>query len=55
MTLTKITEYFEKQETRIGRLEQPNLETADDVALERFQKFHPPKFDGEPDEEKTKR
>ena len=39
--LTQMTEYFEKQDTRIGRLEQPILETADDVALERFQKFRP--------------
>ena len=53
--LTRMTEYFEKQDARIGRLEQPILETAEDVALERFQKFSPPKFDGDPDEEKAER
>ena len=29
--LTRMTEFFEKQETQIARLEQSNLETADDV------------------------
>ena len=41
-----MTEYFEKQEAQIGRLEQPILETTDDVALQRFQKFRPPTFNG---------
>ena len=47
IALTKMTEYFEKQEAQIGRLEQPILETADDVTLQRFQKFRPPTFNGE--------
>ena len=55
ITLTKMNEYFEKQEARIRILEQPNLETADDVALERFQKFHPLRFNGQPDEKKAER
>ena len=50
-----MTEFFEKQETRIARLEQLNLETTDDVALKGFKKFNPLKFDGEPDEEKAER
>ena len=55
IALTQMTEFFEKQETRIARLEQSNLETADDVALKGFMKFNPLKFDGEPDEEKAER
>ena len=30
------TEYFEKLDTRIERLEQPILEPVDDIALQRF-------------------
>ena len=46
MTLTQITEYFKRQETRAE-----NLEISEDVALERFQKFGPPRFNGEGGEE----
>ena len=46
MTLTQITEYFKRQETRAE-----NLEIYEDVALERFQKFRPPRFNGEGGEE----
>ena len=46
MTLTQIAEYFKRQETRAE-----NLEISEDVALERFQKFGPPRFNGEGGEE----
>ena len=36
IALTRMTEYFEKQDTQIGKLEQPILEIAEDVTLERF-------------------
>ena len=50
-----MTEYFEKQDTQIGRQEQPILKTADDVALERLMKFHHPKFNGDPNEERAEK
>ena len=53
--LTRMTEFFEKHEAQIARLEQSNLKMADDVALKGFLKFNPLKFDGEPDEEKAER
>ena len=34
--LTRMTNYFEKQDTRIGKLEQPMLGTANDITLKRF-------------------
>ena len=55
IALTRMNEYFEKQDAQIGRLEQPILETVEDVALERFQKFSPPTFDGESNEEQAER
>ena len=48
--MTRMTEYFE---ARIEKLEQPKLEATDDLALRRFQKLQPPKFDGEADVEKA--
>ena len=46
MTLTQIAEYFKRQEARAE-----TLEISEDVALERFQKFGPPRFNGEGGEE----
>ena len=48
--LAQIAEYFKRQENR-----SEALETANDVALERFQKFKPPKFNGEANEEMAER
>ena len=39
--LTQIAEYFKRQETRAE-----TLEIAEDIALECFQKFGPPRFNG---------
>ena len=49
-TLTQLVEFFKRQETRVE-----TIEIADDVALERFQKFGPPKFNGEANEEVAER
>ena len=46
MTLTQIVEYIKRQKTQAE-----NLEISEDVALERFQKFEPPRFNGEGGEE----
>ena len=40
--LTQIAEYFKRQETR-----NEILETSQDIALEHFQKFGPPRFNEE--------
>ena len=44
--LIQITEYFKRQETQAE-----TLEISEDVALEHFQKFRPPRFNGESGEE----
>ncbi len=46
---------MERQENRNERREPNTLEMSDDVALERFQKFHPSKFNGEVGEEEAER
>ena len=50
-TLARMADFFEDQQNKWNGNERTNTEVADDVALERFQKFKPPVFDGEKDEE----
>ena len=59
-TLARMANYFERQEERQngnGRNGERVIptEVPDDVALERFQKFKPPRFSGEMDEETAER
>ena len=59
-TLARMANYFERQEERQNRNGRNGgrvtpTEVSDDVALERFQKFKPPRFSGEMDEETAER
>ena len=51
LTLAKMANYFERQEERFDRGDRIMTEVPEDVALERFQKFRPPKFNGKGGEE----
>ena len=53
--ITRIADYFERQENWTKETEQSNRKDTDDVALVRFLKFHPPKFNGKPDVEEAER
>ena len=50
-TLARMANYFERQEGMLDRGERIVTDIPDDVALERFQKFRPPRFSGEMGEE----
>ena len=54
-TLAKMANYFERQEGRFDRGDRMMTEVPDDVALERFQKFKPPRFSGELGEDVAKK
>ena len=43
-TLARMADFFEDQRNKWNGNERTNNEVADDVALERFQKFKPPVF-----------
>ena len=58
--LARMANYFERQEERQneGRGNENRVNTTmvpEDVTLERFQKFKPPRFNGEKDEETAER
>ena len=53
-TLARMANFFERQGNRWNRNERVTTEVIDDVALERFQKFRPPTFNGEKDDEVAK-
>ena len=54
-TLTRMASYFERQEGRINDRGRDSMEVSNDVALERFHKFRPPKFSGAGGEESAER
>ena len=45
-TLARMANYFERQEGRLDRGERIATDIPNDVILERFQKFRPPRFSG---------
>ena len=50
-TLARMADYLERQENRRNESDHTSSEVPNGVALERFQKFRPPKFNGEMGEE----
>ena len=54
-TLVRMANYFERQEGRVERDEQATTDVPNDEALERFQKFQPPKFNRKGREKTTER
>ena len=59
-TLARLANYFERQEERQNGNGRNGgkvtlTEVPDDIALERFQKFKPPRFSGKMDEETAER
>ena len=54
-TLARMTSYLERQEGRRNRGERATAKALNDVALERFHKFRPPRFNGTGREEEAKR
>ena len=50
-TLARMADFLERQENRRNESDHTSSEVPNDVALERFQKFRPPKFNGEMGEE----
>ena len=49
LTIARMAEFFDDQINRWNeRGERAGVEVTDDMALERFQKFNPPKYNGEP-------
>ena len=50
-TLARMADYLERQENKRNESDHTSSDVPDDVALERFQKFRPPKFNGEMGEE----
>ena len=46
-TLAKIVDYFERRENWKNESDRTTSHVPDNVALERFQKIRPPKFNGE--------
>ena len=54
-TLVRMANYFECQKIRVERDEQATTDVPNDVALERFQKFLPPKFNGKGEKKIAKR
>ena len=54
-TLARMTNYFERQEGGFDRGERFPEEVPNDVALERFHKFRPPRFNGTGGEEKAEK
>ena len=53
-TLSRMANYFERQEGRMERGEKAK-EVSEDLALERFQKFRPPKYNGKGGEESAEK
>ena len=54
-TLARMASYLERQEGRRNRRERATAEVPNDIALERFQKFRPPRFNGMGGEEEAER
>ena len=46
-TLARMADFFDEQRNKWNENERSTSEVPDDVALERFQKFWPPTFNGE--------
>ena len=46
-TLTRMADFFDEQRNKWNGNDRSTSEVSDDVALERFQKFRPPIFNGE--------
>ena len=54
-TLARMASYFERQEGKVDRGERILAEVPNDVALERFHKFRPPRFNGTGGEEEAEK
>ena len=54
-TLARMASYLERQEGRRNREERATAKVPNDIALERFQKFRPPRFNGMGGEEEAER
>ena len=54
-TLVRMTDFFDEQRTKWNGNHRTMSKVPDDVALERFQKFRPPTFNGEMGDEVAKK
>ena len=54
-TMARMVDYFERQKSRKNLNAQIIFEVPNDIALERFQKFRPLKFNGEVGEKIAKK